>query len=66
MEKYLFSYFSKRRLIRYGVGGKYLLQKQFHDFARQEAAIYVLDYLYTLRIWFHVERIPGGTYKQQI
>ena len=26
----------------------------------------MLDYLYTLKIWFHVERIPGGTGKQQI
>ena len=26
----------------------------------------MLDYLYTLRIWFHVEHIPGGTRKQQI
>ena len=26
----------------------------------------LLDYLYTLRIWFHVEYIPGGTNKQQI
>ena len=26
----------------------------------------MLDYLYTLRTWFHVERIPGETGKQQI
>ena len=26
----------------------------------------MLDYLYTLIIWFHVERTPGGTSKQQI
>ena len=26
----------------------------------------VLDYLYTLLIWFHVEHITGGTGKQQI
>ena len=26
----------------------------------------LLDYLYTLRIWFHAERVPGGTGKQPV
>ena len=39
---------------------------QLEDIATKNVGEDVLDYLYTLRIWFHVERIPGGTGKQQI